>query len=256
MTQNNTISFCFEGDIKLTSVSLKKLGELLENIEGFFIPLIQKNFPELTRKDIIIALIKIESGSLHFEITSNYENELYQAFEDVYPLMQNKNWKKIPAKSLESMKNIIKFAGQFKCKTRIFPSNRKDEAVEFSEDISFIETSVKAISSVCGKVVKIGGKEKITTQIEIPGEGLVNIDVSEEMAKKLAHYLFEFVEIEGEITWNPEEEKITRIKAYDFKPFYPEKAHETIKKLSETFGKYFEHIKDPVVYIRELRGED
>lgn len=53
MTQNNTISFCFEGDIKLTSVSLKKLGELLENIEGFFIPLIQKNFPELTRKDIL-----------------------------------------------------------------------------------------------------------------------------------------------------------------------------------------------------------
>ena len=117
------------------------------------------------------------------------------------------------------------------------------------------EVGIKEVTTICGKVIKIEGKDRFKAEIEVPGEGIVFVELAgEELARGLAQRLFEFVELEGELLWDPVLEKIIRFRAYDFKPFNPEKAEEVIEELSEEFGQYFNHIEDPVQYVKELRG--
>ncbi len=111
-------------------------------------------------------------------------------------------------------------------------------------------------TTICGRVVKVEEKGKVTAQIEIPNEGLISVDLSEKLARRLAQRLFEFVELEGELIWDPVSEKIIKFELYNFRPFFPDKAWEVMKDLSEEFGRYFNHIEDPVQYVRKLcRGE-
>ncbi len=105
---------------------------------------------------------------------------------------------------------------------------------------------IQELTTVCGRVVRVEGKGKVTAQIEIPNEGLISVDLSEKLARRLAQRLFEFIELEGELIWDPVSEKIIGFKLYDFRPFSPDKAWEVMQELSEEFGKYFDHIEDSV----------
>ena len=117
------------------------------------------------------------------------------------------------------------------------------------------EAGIKEVTTICGKVIKIEGKDRFRAEIEVPGEGVVFVElVSEELARELAQKLFEFVELEGEALWDPVLEKIISFKAYNFRPFNPERAGEVIEELSKEFGQYFNHIEDAVQYVKELRG--
>jgi len=250
----SVINITFEGNISPLNVSLKNLAELLENIENLFLPIIYQKFPTLKKEEITISLVEIKSGSLQMDLTSTPAEPLNLAYQDFYEISKTNNWYALPPKSLKGLEGITKFANRFQCKTKFISKNGKDLITEIPNDLSFIKEPIQELTTICGKVVRIGGKEKITAQIEVPNEGLISVDLSEELARKLAQRLFEFVELEGELIWDPISEKIIRFKVYNFKPFSPNRAWEVIQELSEEFGKYFDHIEDPVQHIRELRG--
>ena len=113
---------------------------------------------------------------------------------------------------------------------------------------------IKETRPLWGKVIRIGGKTP-TAQVEVPGHGLVTVDLdSEELARRLAERLYEFVRLEGDLTRDFTTNEITRFKARDFKSFEPFKKSESLARLSKRLGKHFAGIEDVVRYVEELRG--
>ena len=122
--------------------------------------------------------------------------------------------------------------------------------MEFPREIKMSRVQIKETRPLWGKVIRVGDKTP-TAQVEVPGHGLVTVDLdSEELARRLAERLYEFVRLEGDLTTN----EITRFKARDFKSFEPFRKSESLARLSKRLGKHFAGIEDVVRYVEELRG--
>ncbi len=251
------IEFRFEGAISPKTVSLKELGDLLVNLENFFIPLMLKENPSLKRNEIKISLVEIREGSYNLGLDSSQREELIKAYIFASVTIENQKWKNLPVPSLKAMKDIITFAQKYDCETKIVPQEKELSAVVLPKNLTFTSFQIKEVRSLCCKIIRVGGKTP-SAQVEVPGfQGLVPVELeNENLAKQLAGRLYEFVRLEGELWWDFDEHKIVRFKAWNFEPFEPFKRAETLQKLSKEVASYLKHIKDVVRYIDELRREE
>jgi hypothetical protein len=248
------LKIVFEGKISPSQLSLKELAKLLPCFEDLFLPVIFQQNPEFKKDDITISLIGIEEGSCSLSLASPQEKLLITAYLLILKAVTEYQLRLLPFKSIQALQEIIAFANRYESKAHFIPQNTNEPELILPEEIKFESHKIKEIRPIRGKIIRVGGKTP-AAQIEVLGGKLLNVKLQNEgLAKRLAEKLYEFVKLEGQVTWNYDTGEIEEYLAIDFVPFEPFKKAETIKELAREFGKYFADIEDVDRYVEELRG--
>jgi hypothetical protein len=105
-----------------------------------------------------------------------------------------------------------------------------------------------------GEVKRVGGVEPKVTFQTIQGQTLY-CTVTEELAKELAHHLYQEVKVRGAARWNSytfsiEEFFITALLTYQ-----PTPPAQAFQRLRESYGHYFDEISDANTWVHQLRNE-
>jgi hypothetical protein len=114
---------------------------------------------------------------------------------------------------------------------------------------------LRGTSTVHGRCLRVGGSTKPRAEIRLSSGGLLNVDLSEELAKELAPQLYEEVALEGTATWDPDTWKIESFRVNEVLPYRKTDPALAFRELSEAAAGRWDEV-DPVSYVRGLRDEE
>jgi hypothetical protein len=114
---------------------------------------------------------------------------------------------------------------------------------------------LKGTSTVHGRCLRVGGSTKPRAEIRLSNGELLNVDLSEALAKELAPQLYEEVALEGTATWNPDTWEIESFRVTEVLPYRKTDPALAFRELAEAAGGRWDEV-DPVEYVRSLRDEE
>jgi hypothetical protein len=113
---------------------------------------------------------------------------------------------------------------------------------------------LRGTSTVHGRCLRVGGSTKPRAEIRLSSGELLNIDLSEALAKDLAPQLYEEVALEGTATWDPDTWKIVSFRVNEVLPYRKVDPALAFRELSEAAAGRWDEV-DPIAYVRRLRDE-
>lgn len=114
---------------------------------------------------------------------------------------------------------------------------------------------LKGTSTIHGRCLRVGGSTRPRAEIRLAGGELLNVDLSEALAKELAPQLYEEVALEGTATWDPDTWRIEHFRVSDVLPYHKTDPALAFRELAEAAGGRWDGV-DPVEYVRSLRDEE
>lgn len=111
---------------------------------------------------------------------------------------------------------------------------------------------VVGTTTVFGRCVAVGGVTRPKARIRLQNGDLLYVDVTEQLAKKLAKNLYDQVCVEGAATWRTDDWTLLRFDAVRVTDFRPTDAVAAFEKLSAAAGGRWDEV-DAVEYVRQLR---
>jgi hypothetical protein len=114
---------------------------------------------------------------------------------------------------------------------------------------------LKGTSTIHGRCLRVGGSTKPRAEIRLDSGELLNVDLSETLAKELAPQLYEEVALEGTATWDPDTWKIEHFRVSDVLPYRKTDPALAFRELAEAAGGRWDGV-DPLDYVRTLRDEE
>lgn len=111
-------------------------------------------------------------------------------------------------------------------------------------------------TSILGRCVRVGGATKPRAEIRLTTGGLLNIDVSEELARSLARNLYDEVCIEGVATWRTDDWSLESFVASRVTEYRHTDLVQAFERLSSVARGAWDGV-DAEAYVHSLRsGED
>jgi hypothetical protein len=108
---------------------------------------------------------------------------------------------------------------------------------------------------VFGRCLRVGGAGQPRAEIRLPEGHLLHIDVSEDLAKVLAHRLYEEVCIEGRATWRTNDWSLVEFRGAHVSEYRPTRLVDAFSQMAAEAGERWDGV-DANAHVRELRSED
>lgn len=112
--------------------------------------------------------------------------------------------------------------------------------------------AARGTTVVYGELLRVGGEPPAAWLRTMDGDK-VNVDLTVEMAKQLAHRLYEQVGIEGEVEWNRADWKIAKFRATRITAYRESPILQAFNELAAAAGNAWDDV-DPIEFVRKQRG--
>lgn len=244
------------------TIRASELAELLTATESAITSLVHHNNPEINEDSILFGLATLEDQSVGLGWWSAQAREVFDAFEDLTQAFQAKSFDQLPARTLEGLREISKFARERSCQTLFVntPESGGDEVVlvlepDFSLEIPKAEY-IRGETTLYGYVDRVGGiQPKVKLRL---GDGsTLHCNLDAELAKDVGAKLYKDIGLKGVATWDIKDYSIIYFRATELLSYEESNPIEAFRELSEAVGKSFEKVHDPDAWAKAIRhGED
>lgn len=236
------------------NVRSKDLAEVIDSVEDMIASLIEREYPEISKEDVIVGLVALKEGSVRLQFASQLPNLVRPAYARLAQSVQKEDYTGLPSSSLDSLKKITSFSRRKNCELEFWTHNGKSEMLATIKPNTLIQPIplIAGPTTIYGEVIRVGGKHpRAVIQLESTVTVSCTLDIS--LAKQLAMRLYTWVGLYGTGKWNAKDFKlddfnIERILDYEDAPIT-----NAMSELSKLIGGYFDDI-DPEQYVAELRG--
>lgn len=201
----------------------------------------------------VVSLVGISTGSSCLALA--IDEGLKASARKVDIAIARRRFEKLPKAAHEALAETSKKLAAKGWTFRI-PEDRSAglrEAV-ISPDLQIFVPEVIRIrgrTTVYGKLIRVGGDDpKAILRID---ERIVNVAISEEQARQLAHSLYETVGIEGDAEWDKETSQVVQLKATRVLSYRQRRPADVFRELSEIAKGAFDGV-DAVKFVRQQRG--
>lgn len=241
-------------NIEPSKIRVGKLAEILESIEELIAVVASQNHPDLSKDNLTISLLEIESGSLGLSFDSYIPEVVNPAFTEVAEAIHG-HIQSLPDAAYVPLEKILRFLRQNEAQADFIISNdRENILTTLTSDYVLPKPSLLAgETTVYGEIVRVGGVEPKVEVKSISGDTLYCI-FEKELASQLGARLYQVVGLHGQAKWNSRTREIVEFKVTSLSEYTGAPVTESFKHLARLAGKYYEDITDVDDYIAHLRG--
>ena len=234
---------------------LKALISFLTNLEATILEMakvqnIEKN------EEVPLSLVEIATGSnrLGLAVSPLFVPVIAQ----ITHAITRQNFSTIPAKAHRSLYEIYEQAKSESWEVHFVENkSRAIEMATISDERPIPNPAsphVKGTSTIFGKCIRVGGAEP-KVDIRLPNRSrLLHVEVTEEMARRLARNLYGTIAMTGEATWEKETWFIVNFKATSVVNIQSGSLLQAFEQLSEVVGEKWSGI-DVERFVEEMRAE-
>lgn len=255
MADKQTLEMKISGaGIKPGMMRARELGEVIGAFEDMIAAYVTQENPKLNKESIVIALTRIEAGSIGLKFSPNLEELTIPAANAVTDAINRNDYSQLPAGSINALRTIAKFTKRHNCETEFRVHNG---AARLLATIS-PETEIPADSpfrgetTVYGEVTRVGGAAPKVQFRTLEGE-LLYCETSREIAKEIGSRLYSQVGLRGTAAWNARTLKIESFYIEEIIAYEETAATDAFAKLREAAGEFFDDVDDVEAYARQLR---
>lgn len=239
------------------TVSIRDLVDILARVERMVVSYAEARFAELT-EEATLSLVDIEAGSecLVFSVP----DPLLGAVAQISKAVQLGDYVELPQSTYAELyglsESVTKRGWGFEIQENlghgIHHARIDDQNMLAPRSPAFVQGT----TTVHGRCLRVGGAVQPKAEIRLSTTAkILNVDLSEEMAKELAARLYEEVVLEGSVTWNMDSWEIERFRVSRITAYRKTDPDLGFKELAEAAEGRWEGV-DAVEYVRALRSDD
>jgi hypothetical protein len=240
-----------------SAVQSHELAEMLVAIEDLIVASVQRIRPDLEKDAIIIGLAAVESHSIGLQFVFSPESVVIPIFRTVATAIATQSYSNLPLAARKAVKKIAGFTRKHHCvaelRAREGPEGKLLAIIGPEVDIPPAAELVGQ-TTLYGHVVDAGGKDP-NAHIQLVDGTRVTCWGTVEQIKQLANHLYSMVAIDGTARWDTETLEILSFKIVDVLDYDDIPFDQALHALQTVAAGYFTDV-DPIVYVRNLRGDD
>lgn len=243
-------------DIKPENLPLKELVDVLSNFEDSIVATVLRDHSDLNRKDIVISLVNIHSGSIGLDILPQLPEYVLPAYREITQSFNSDDFSNLPHPAIESLRELTAFSRRRQVEITFSSQNGQRTELARITPTTLIAAlpSFSGQTTLYGYVLRVGG-EKPKVMLRLPDEQSFSCETTKDIAKKLANNLYSWVGLDGIAEWSADHLKLTRFTIHSITSYRDSSAAEAFSDLSHAFAEYYQDIHDIEQYVADLRGD-
>lgn len=261
----NTFEIRFAGGgILPENIRAGEMAEILSSIEDMLSAIVAKDHPTLSKEDLVVGLVNIQSGSVHLEFSSKIPEVTFPAFVQVTKSIRSQNFGGLPATALKSLQSFSSFVRKKNCEAEFIS---RDGTAKTKTKIKVLATMTPDIqietpgflrgeTTIYGQVIRVGGRDPRAMIETVEGATIYCEMVDEDLARELGERLYTMVSLKGKAKWDSQTLRLEDFKAHEVADYHKGSILKAFEELSSIAGKYFSDITDVKKYIDDLRDQD
>ncbi|MCW3128199.1 MAG: hypothetical protein JWO03_3857 [Bacteroidetes bacterium] len=244
---NEILEFKLEGDgIAPDSFKAREVGEIIISLESSLKAYILAQGQEVDENQLFISLVNVQEGSNRLFLKPNISDLFVAAFIACSAAIAANDYSTLPEKSIKGLQQIQKIIKAKNCDGCLIRNGQTLAEIKPDTEIS-IPTShiLKGDTIVYGRIIRVGGAEP-HVRVKLDNAPLpLTLDVSEDIAVRLAHKLYRVVGFKGTAEWLKVGYSIVSFKVYDVIDKYdPTSNKEAFAEIREIIGDEWDKIED------------
>ena len=232
---------------------LKELIDFLTNLETTILETAKAQDVDI-QKDVV-SLVDIQEGSnrLGLAIAPSFLPVIAQITRTV----ATQEFSNLPDRAHRSLYGIYEQAKKKNWEIHFVADNAQDiEVATISNECPIpnpVSPYVKGTSTIFGRCIRVGGAEP-KVDVRLPNRSrLLHVEVTEEMARRLARNLYDNVALTGEATWERDTFFIVNFRATSVVNIQSGTPLQAFKELGEMVGEKWKGI-DVERFVEEMRS--
>lgn len=253
MVKNLKLRFIGE-DMNPESVSANQFAKLISAYENALLSYIEKKHPN--KKDIaFISVVDVKNESESIFFTTNSEDVIFEAANDINHSISNNTLTKLPFKTVEYLSEIQKFVTARNCVAELNGYDKIESAkITPSTDLRINRYFfIKGHTTVYGKLIRLGGAKPLV-RIELDNGNAISFETSESNARELATHLYKRIGIKGMAKWKKENNELVELRPKEFIKLNDNTLADKMNNLSKHLKPYWDEIENPDEYLLSLRS--
>lgn len=251
----NQLSLRFVGNnISPISVRARELAEIISSFESAVVGIVLLEHQSLKAENIAVSLVDIQNASLGLGFDSDVNELVYPAGLQLANAIEERHWGELPIKTLKDLRKLVGYTKRWSCQAEMRTVYGNTTALTIlSPEVDIPATAtLYGGTEVVGVIKRVGGAEPRVMLTTLQGETLY-CDLEEEMAKKLAQYLYETVQLAGYARWNFETLEILEFEITEIVAHIDRKPKAGFSKIRQRYGTYFDDIEDVEDWTTRIR---
>lgn len=253
---NKYIEINFTGkNISAYNVRAKEIANLITYFDEILTSIIQKDSPDENYDDLIIGLSQMSEGSINLKFSSAYYQLLMSGFSILISSIKESNYKRIPIKSIDKLKNVSDFAKsknsnvEFKIDSEIKAILTPETKIDIPSD-----RRIAGYTNIYGTIERIGG---VKPNVRIrTNKGIVSCKIAKDLAKELGKLLYSRIGLYGKAIWDIEDNSIQDFNIIKIIGLKENNILTGTYKIKANYGQYFDEISDVGKHISSLRNNN
>lgn len=259
------------GEMTPISVSLKRLGELIDSVEKVVKGYLEEEMAifgevdEDSSVETLISLVQItkESAGYAFAVSEQYVPAMKRFVASIH----TQNYSDVPTRSYKALYQITKFAkskGAVVDLSYEFDGESRSAVIDPSTELPEPTISeLRGHTVLVGECIRVGGSREYGNQPKAHIRPLSSKRDSvvvtiprdqEQLVAKFAARLYQNVRASGLATWRADTRKIIDFEARSVEPYEQSSLLTTFKKMAAISGDHWRET-DAVDYVKKIREE-
>jgi hypothetical protein len=258
---NDPVGILISGEnLSIEKFGIRYLIRILSSLEKTISSLVRKENPHL-EKDFKLSLVDIENGSVSLAFSvPKYHGALHSAYKLFVDSISTGYYDKLTDEAVKELSNLVDFTTETGF-TISFPMFfGEGEAIKITPETQVDIPKPHYImgeAEIYAKIERVGGIKKPKVTIRLLEDKTIDCDIDDiELAKRLAHRLYDWVGLVGDARWNIKDYSITEFKIADITEYKEMPLSETMENLSDNLADDYKDVKDVIGYIKQIRRGD
>lgn len=243
-------------DLLPEQIPLSVLGEFLKAVESAVLGAATEHAPG--ERKLAVSLVRIGRQSTGLSLATSDPYIVKPAFREVAKAVKNSDILHLPRRSREGVVRLKEFVVEWHRVLEFrLPEVQRPLAVLRPDTPLYPSVSplVTGATEIYGKLERIGGAEP-RAALRLSNEETLRFDVTEEVARELAPFLYQWVRLSGEATWNPIDNGFETFKLERILPYRPTPITEALAGVGEIAGRYWEGVDVQAEVARIRYGDE
>jgi hypothetical protein len=211
----------------------------------------------------VLKLVQIRSSSAGYALATPYRESALNILSSTGRAIEDPSNSEWSAPTISSLKDVSEIAKSLGVKIEIRKPKKGSKLGDVIAKITpttYTEVAnaafVRGQTTVFGTIERIGGAQDARCAVRVSEQSkLVYCDLaSDELAKRLAPYLYQAVSLHGEATWLRTNWRLTNFEIRSFDPPKTGSFKDALADIWRAGGKAWDKVEDPDRFIAKLRG--
>lgn len=233
------------------------LAQLLIAAEQAVMAIAARDNP-IEAEELVVGLSQVKDESIGFSFASNRRELALSSYRELVTLTENRAFRSLPARSLEGLKTLTKFARDRKGHTQFWNGRADAPLLDLASDFAIEVPSpeyLRGETVLYGKIERVGGVRP-RARLRVSEKEIVYVDINEEQSRELGSKLYSYASLRGHATWDAQDGTIVYFRVEEVLHYQPDKISSAFEELREAAAGAYDNIDDLDLFAKQIREGD